>query len=54
MPVWNEFKANMIALQEDKNLVINESKLYEVKTLWTKEMVKTNSISKNGGRVILN
>ena len=54
MPIWNEFKANMIALQEDKNLVINESKLYEVKTLWTKEMVKTNSISKNGGRVILN
>lgn len=54
MPIWNEFKANMIALQEDKSLVLDESKLYEVKTLWSKEMVMTNSISKNGGNVILN
>lgn len=53
-PIWNEFKANMIALQEDKNLVIDESKLYEVKTLWAKDRVRTNSISKNGGRVLLN
>ena len=53
MPIWNEFKAHMVALQEDKNLVIDSNKLYEVKILWTKDMIKTNSISKNGGRIIL-
>ena len=54
MPIWNEFKAHMIVLQEDKNLVINESKLYEVVTLLTEEMVEINIISENGGRIILN
>ncbi|MEO9513958.1 MAG: hypothetical protein ABJN84_02380 [Flavobacteriaceae bacterium] len=54
IPIWNEFKANMIALQEDINLVLDEDKVYEVKTLWTEEMVKVSSISKNGGQVILN
>ncbi len=54
MPIWNEFKGHMIALQEDKNLVVDENKLYEVKTLWTKDMVNVNSVSKNGGRIILN
>lgn len=53
MPIWNEFKANLIALQEDKSLVINESKLYEVKTLWAKEMISTKSIIENGGKIIL-
>jgi hypothetical protein len=53
IPIWNEFKAHMIALQEDKSLVINENKLYEVKTLWTNDMIKTNSISENGGRIIV-
>ncbi len=53
-PIWNEFKAHMIALQEDKKIDINERKLYEVKTLWTKEMVGINSITQNGGRVIVN
>lgn len=53
LPIWNEFKAHMIALPEDKNLVIDGNKLYEVKILWTKEMIKTNSISKNGGQIIL-
>ncbi|WP_109831116.1 hypothetical protein [Reichenbachiella versicolor] len=54
IPIWNEFKAHMIALQEDKTFMIDESNLYEVKTLWTKDMVKTNSITENGGKVILN
>jgi len=54
MPIWNEFKTHMIALQEDKSLIINENKLYEVKTFWTKDKIKTNSISKNGGRIIIN
>lgn len=52
-PIWDEFKGHMIVIQEDQNLVLNENKLYEVKTLWTKGMLNTNAISKNGGRIIL-
>ncbi|WP_143569810.1 hypothetical protein [Tenacibaculum agarivorans] len=53
-PIWNEFKAHMIAIQEDKNLVMDQNKMYEVKTYWTKDMVQTNMIHKYGGKIILN
>jgi hypothetical protein len=54
MPIWNEFKAHMIALKRDETFRIDENKLYEVKTIWSKEIIDTNSILENGGRVILN
>lgn len=54
IPIWNEFKGHVIAIQEDFDLNIDENKVYEVKTLWTKDVIKTNSISQNGGKVLLN
>ncbi|MDF1697806.1 MAG: hypothetical protein P1U56_18305 [Saprospiraceae bacterium] len=53
MPIWNEFKGHVMAIQEDKTLTINENKVYEVRVLWTNDMVKTNSIHRYGGKVLL-
>lgn len=54
MPIWNEFKGHVIAIQNDDTLMIKEDKIYEVKIIWTKDMIKTKSIEKKGGTILLN
>jgi len=53
--IWSELKQHMIMLSEDIEMTFKESKVYEVKMIWSgDEMLNTTKITKNRGRILLN
>lgn len=52
--IWSELKQHMIMVTEDMELTFEENKVYEVKTIWTDDMIDDSKISSNGGNIILN
>lgn len=52
--IWSELKQHMVMVPEDMSMTFSENKVYEVKMIWTDQMVNSNAISSNGGRILLN
>lgn len=53
IPIWNEFKGHLIAIQKDETIKLNQDKTYEVKFVWSKKGLDAKAIKKNGGKIVL-
>jgi len=52
--IWSELKQHMIVMPEDQEMTFKKNKIYEVKMIWSDQMLNTKSITKNGGKILLN
>ena len=52
--IWSELKQHMVIVPSDIALTFKEDKVYEVKMVWTDSTFDAGSVSKNGGKIMLN
>lgn len=52
--IWSELKQHMIIVTEDMEMTFVAGKTYEVKMVWSDQMLSADNIKSSGGKVILN